>query len=230
MRGRYFKEGDVKVQSLGKRDKEALDTYMKQKPNKDYTDIILRSWQQDALKLIDTPSERNVIWITGTNGNEGKSWFQGYLKHLYGYNRVVQVDLRTNHRDICNVLRKKPLATIDIFLFNDARSDTAGIHDVYKVLENIKDGEATAPKFDSNIIKFRTPNTIMVFSNKYPKLCNLSRDRWIIYNANKDGLNDVTANHIKTKKAGCNDSNNRATPKQDKTRMNDGGDYYCPWF
>ena len=36
-------EGNVKVQSLSKHDKEALDTYIKQKPNRDYTDIILRS-------------------------------------------------------------------------------------------------------------------------------------------------------------------------------------------
>ena len=114
------------------------------------------------------------------------------MKDLYGYNRVFQVDLRINHRDICNILRKKPLATIDIFLFNDARSDTVGIHDAYKVLENIKDGEATASKFDNDIIHFRTPNTVMIFSNKYPQMSKLSRDRWMIFNANKDGLNDLT--------------------------------------
>ena len=129
---------------------------MKQKPNKDYTNIVLRSWQQDTLKLVDIPSERNIIWITGTRGNEGKSWFQGYLKHLYGYNRVIQVDLRTNHRNICNILRKKPLPTIDIFLFNDARSDTVGIEHTYKILENIKDGQATGSKFDNDNISYST--------------------------------------------------------------------------
>ena len=166
--------------------------YMNTKSSRNYTDIVLRKWQQDALKLIDSPSDRKVIWITGTKGNEGKSWFQGYLKHLYGYNRVFQVDLRTNHRDVCNILRKKPLPTLDIFLFNDARSDTVGIHDAYKVLENIKDGEATSSKFDNDIIRFRTPNIVMIFSNKYPTMDKLSRDRWIVFNANQGGLNDVT--------------------------------------
>ena len=169
-----------------------MKMYMNTKTNRNYADIVLRTWQQDALALIDSPSDRKVIWITGTRGNEGKSWFQGYLKHLYGYNRVIQVDLRTSHRDVCNILRKKPLPTIDIFLFNDARSNTLGIHDAYKVLENIKDGEATATKFDNDIIQFRTPNTVMIFSNQYPKMHKLSRDRWIVFHANKDGLNDIT--------------------------------------
>ena len=81
---------------------------------------------------------------------------------------------------------------IDIFLFNDARSNTLGIHDAYTVLENIKDGEATTTKFDNDIIQFRTPNTVMIFSNQYPKMYKLSRDRWIVFHANKDGLNDIT--------------------------------------
>ena len=110
---------------------------------------------------------------------------------------MFQVDLRTSHRDICNILRKKPLPTLDIFLFNDARSDTVGIHDAYKVLENIKDGEATSSKFDNDIIRFRTPNTVMIFSNKYPKMCNLSTDRWSVFNANQDGLNDLTQKRVK---------------------------------
>lgn len=195
-------EGRVEMEALSKQHCEAMNAYINRKPNRTYEDIVLRTWQQDALKLIGDPSERKVIWITGTRGNEGKSWFQDYVKQLYGYNRVIQIDLRTSHRDICNILRKKPLPTIDIFLFNDARSNIAAIHDVYKVLENIKDGEATGSKFDNNILKFRTPNTIMIFSNKYPQLESLSRDRWTIYNANQDGLNLVTESIRKMKKDG----------------------------
>ena len=82
-------KGEVDVEALGKQNREALDMYIKRKPNRDYTDIVLRAWQKDAIKLIVTPTERKVIWITGTRGNEGKSWFQGYLQNFYSYNRVA---------------------------------------------------------------------------------------------------------------------------------------------
>ena len=200
-------EGNVKVQSLSKRHKEALDIYINQKPSRDYTDILLRSWQEDALKLINPPTDRNVIWITGRQGNEGKTWFQGYLQNLYGISRVVRLDLRIKHANICNVLKKCALATIDVFLFNDARSNAGDIDVVYKMLEDLKDGQATGTKYNNDIIRFKTPNTVMVFSNRYPKLESLSRDRWIIYNANKDGLKLATQALRTMKTNGC-DLNN----------------------
>ena len=79
----------------------------------------LRPWQEDALKLIDTPSERQVIWIAGRQRYEGKSWFQNYIQAYFGYQRAARCDLRIKHADVCNVLKKRSLATVDIFLFND---------------------------------------------------------------------------------------------------------------
>ena len=69
-------------------------------------------------------------------------------------------------------------------------------------------------KEESLAKQYRTAmEAYMVFSNKYPELANLSRDRWIIYNANKDGLNNVTENHFRMKRYGCKDSNNRPNLK-----------------
>ena len=41
----------------------------------------LRPWQQQLLEQIN-PSDRNIIWVVGRNGAEGKSWFQKYLVQL----------------------------------------------------------------------------------------------------------------------------------------------------
>ena len=49
----------------------------------------LGTWQQQLLDNISAPSDREVIWVWGQTGNEGKTWFQGYLETLYGYARVV---------------------------------------------------------------------------------------------------------------------------------------------
>ena len=189
-------EGVVREESLTKEHKLALDIYRRQEPRCDISTMQLRSWQEEALKLIDSPSERQVIWIVGRQGHEGKSWFQNYVESYFGYHRVARVDLRIKHANVCNVLMKRSLATSDIFLFNDSRSVSGEEINLYRILEDIKDGQATASKYDNNNIRFKTPNIVMVFSNGYPTINKLSRDRWRIYNANKDRLNDVTCQVI----------------------------------
>ena len=200
-------EGVVQEDSLSKEDKSALEIYRRQEPRCDISTVQLRAWQEDALKLIDSPSERQVIWISGRQGYEGKSWFQNYIQAYFGYHRVARCDLRIKHANVCNVLKKRSLATANIFLFNDARSVSGDEINLYRILEDIKDGQATASKYDNNNIRFKTPNTVMVFSNGYPKLGKLSRDRWRIFNANQDKLHDVTLQVMNMKKDGYNPQN-----------------------
>ena len=196
-------EGIVREESLTKERKLALDLYHRQEPRFDTSAVQLRPWQEEALKFFDSPSERQVIWITGRQGYEGKSWFQNYVESYFGYHRVARVDLRIKHANVCNVLKKRSLATADIFLFNDARSVSGEELNLYRILEDIKDGQATASKYDNDNIRFKTPNTVMIFSNGYPKPNKLSRDRWQIYHANQDRLNDVTLQVMKMRKERC---------------------------
>ena len=42
----------------------------------------------------------------------------------------------------------------------------------------------------------------MIFSNKYPQTKKLSRDRWVIYHPNQNGLKDVTEIILKMRKDG----------------------------
>ena len=44
-------------------------------------------------------------------------------------------------------------------------------------------------KFNSEVIRFRTPNIVVVFSNHDPDIKQLSKDRWKIYYITKHGLN-----------------------------------------
>ena len=193
-------KGVIREESLTKERKVALDLYRRQRPRFDIVNMNLRPWQEDALKMVETPSERKIIWIMGRRGNEGKTWFQCYMEAYFGFHRVVRVDLRIKHANICQVLKKRSLGSIDIFLFNDARSVSGEEFNLYRILEDIKDGQATTSKYDNDNIRFKTPNTVMIFSNQYPKVQNLSSDRWQIYNANQDGLNDVTLQTVKMMK------------------------------
>ena len=158
------------------------------------------------MKYFESPTQRQVIWIRGNKGNEGKSWFQNYVQSFFGYHRVCRLDLRIKHANICNVLQKRTLGTIDIFLFNDSRSVSGDELNLYRILEDIKDGQATTSKYNNDNIRFKTPNTVMVFSNHYPNLKKLSRDRWILLHPNMDGLKDILNTYVNN----CNEAKHRA--------------------
>ena len=185
-------EGVVQEDCLSKEREEALGLYRKRKPRFDISTSTLKTWQVHALELFEVPTERDVIWICGHRGNEGKSWFQSYIQGLYGFNRVVRLDLRIKHGNLCNVLKKRSLSSVDIFLFNDSRSVSGGDYNLYRILEDIKDGQATASKYDNDNIYFKTPNTVVIFSNQIPEMRRLSKDRWIIFKITKNGLEDIT--------------------------------------
>ena len=89
---------------------------------------------------------------------------------------------------ICHALAKYPLATTDIFLFNIARSNNKFEEINYKLLEDLKDGDAFADKYNSQLLKFITPNVVMVFSNKTPEPHKMSGDRWRVYRIENDQL------------------------------------------
>ena len=57
--------------------------------------------------------------------------------------------------------------TTDVFLFDVGKAITEnGVN--YELLEKIKNGRIVAAKFDSKELKFKTPKTVVVFSNEKP--------------------------------------------------------------
>ena len=132
-------------------------------------------WQQQAVNLIQKPTYREDIWVKGACGNEGKTWLQKYVHSLLGRERVIQLDLKNSIGDIMQMSKKLPLSSIDTFMFNDARSGLSETR-CYDVLKNIKDGRSIASKYSSEIIQFKTPNVVIVFSNADPNMNQLSKD------------------------------------------------------
>ena len=52
-----------------------------------------------------------------------------------------------------------------MYLYNVGKANTDdGVN--YELLEKIKNGRTVAAKFDSKELKFKTPNTVVVFSNE----------------------------------------------------------------
>ena len=176
--------------------REPLEIYKEQKQNVDVENVILKSWQESLLNYMK-PSDREIIWVQGRKCGEGKSWFQEYVESRYGFKRVVAgMDIKIKKSSICHALRKRRLATTDIFLFDVGKAKTFDTVN-YEVLEKIKNGRILASKFDSVELKLRTPNIVVVFSNDKPEANQLALDRWKIFSIEEDDLVEKPVNSSK---------------------------------
>ena len=133
------------------------------------------------------PSEREVIWVVGKDGNEGKTWFQKYLKSYFGSVRTFNSSIGNSSKSLLHALSKHLLPLIDVFIFNIPKC-FPGTEVPYDLFENLKDGEAISSKYDSRTLLFKTPNIVIIFSNKSPNRIKMSCDRWKIFNIKKSEL------------------------------------------
>ena len=182
---------DIAEESLRPEFKEMLDLYRKQREYMNINQVILRPWQQSLLEYMK-PSDREIIWVIGKKGNEGKTWFQKYMESKYGWSKIIcGINLKMKGGSICQLLRKRSLLTTDIFLFDVGKAKTEeGIN--YDVLESIKNGWITADKYNSEQFRCHTPNTVVVFSNEKPDIKEAVKDRWKILQIKGDDLIDIS--------------------------------------
>ena len=146
----------------------------------------LKSWQESLLKIME-PSQREIIWVCGVKGAEGKSWFQEYLEHHYTCKKVFRTSMDRNKESILHSLSKNTLSFLDVFVFNIPRSFE--IKDVpYTLFEDIKDGYAISTKYNSKQLRFNTPNIVIIFSNARPDIQMVSKDRWRIFDIKNEEL------------------------------------------
>ena len=107
----------TKEESLSRQHKEAFDLYQRQRLAINPDKVVkLYPWQQQALEFIRKPSHREIIWIKGPRGNEGKTWFQNYVKSLIGYDCGIQLDLKNSISSIMQILCKLPLSILQLLI------------------------------------------------------------------------------------------------------------------
>ena len=133
----------IKEESLCPEYKDLLDVYMKQRNMIDVDNVILQFWQTALLEYME-PNNREVIWIVGANGNEGKTWFQEFLESKFGWHRVIcSMDIKMKKGNICQALQKRYLMTTNMFLFDVGKGAT--FEDVNYQLRQ-KDSAASSPR------------------------------------------------------------------------------------
>ena len=76
-----LEKGSAREDSLSKNNREVLKLYRKQVSMRNQlSSTELRLWQQQLMDNISSPSDREIIWVIGQKGNEGKTWFQEYVE------------------------------------------------------------------------------------------------------------------------------------------------------
>ena len=101
---------------------------------------------------------------------------------------MTGIDIKANNASIFQALRKCPIVTADIFLFNIGKSKKKFEVINYDALENMKDGEAFASKYDSQQLKILIPNVVMIFSNFPPNISQLAKVRFEVFHIINDQL------------------------------------------
>ena len=195
-------EGIAPYQALPRDMKEEVDLYIENQADfRDVGNVELKPWQESLLEYVQQPCDREIFWIVGKEGNEGKNWFQKYVKSWLGARRVVTgIDIKANSASIFQALRKCPIVTADIFLFNIGKSMKKFDQINYDALEKMKDGEAFASKYDSQQLKIRVPNVVMVFSNSPPDVKELAKVRFRVFYINNNQLQKKNIVEIKDPK------------------------------
>ena len=128
-----------------------------------------------------------IIWVMGRKGNEGKSLFQSYIQSLHRAHRVARFDITNKTSDLLHITSRCSLATTDMFLFNHQRC-VSSEECCYSLLEMIKDGYASASKFQFALLRIKTPNLVIMFSNREPRMHSLSLDRWEVFSIKEGKL------------------------------------------
>lgn len=133
-------------------------------------------WQAELdLVLRQPPHARHVHWIYGRVGGEGKSYFALNWDNQEGLDAGTYCVTGGKHADIFFGYVRSGCP--GIVLFDWARGSEESFP--YRVLENFKNGFFLNSKYQSEQVRFNVPH-LVVFSNFYPDITQLSADRWQI--------------------------------------------------
>ena len=95
---------DLSEESLTAEYKKALKLYRQSQVQHVpvYENPMLKPWQKKVMTFIQQPTHREVIWVIGQQGGEGKSFLQNYIKYHYSDRRMITTDIATGTKDIAH--------------------------------------------------------------------------------------------------------------------------------
>lgn len=136
----------------------------------------LYPWQEHILKSVDVWDTRTINVIVDTTGNIGKSTICTYASvHKIGR----KIPFANDFRDIMRMVMDTPTSRLYLLDMPKALSKEH-LNQFYCGIEEIKNGYAYDDRYTFDEKWFDCPS-IYVFTNTYPDITLLARDRWKIW-------------------------------------------------
>ena len=144
----------------------------------EFDEIEFIEWQHYLEEELKLPvDDRQIIWYVDLIGGCGKTY---YCKYRRAVHKDVVVTGNKDVRDVAHLI-KQAIDNGDwnkkIVFFDFSRSIKKSIN--YDTIEDVKNGMLTSTKYNGGFISFKSPH-VVIFSNFYPDVDALSRDRWDI--------------------------------------------------
>lgn len=143
----------------------------KQALKRKYSEVSLRTWQQEELARLLEQNDREVRWIVDLRGGGGKTWFSRYL--VANYNALYIAGGKAS--DAAYAWNEEEQDFI-VFDFTREKQDYVS----YSLIEQMKNGCIFSSKYASTQKITALKMKIIVFSNFEPDQSKLSADRWSI--------------------------------------------------
>ena len=130
------------------------------------------SWYDDALELVNQQNRRQILWIYGQQGNEGKSklcqWFEAK------YEKTAQHMTGKSPKHLASMIETQS----NLFLIDLPRT-TVLDEKMYGFIEELKNGKINVEHYEARTIRLKK-STIVVFANDPPDSFRWSQDRYVI--------------------------------------------------
>ena len=151
-----------------------------------FKNVKLYPWQYQVIKSGMEQTDRKVLWVVDFQGNAGKTFLGQYLCAMYGFKLL---DGTVSTRDLAYLLKGHEKG----FCFDVSRASMQSF--CYASLEAIKNGYVISGKYGGKQCIFEPMHTV-IFSNEFPDLSKLSRDRWTILTTGEGILSDMSKNAL----------------------------------
>nr|WAE42784.1 MAG: replication associated protein [Cressdnaviricota sp.] len=151
---------------------------------------VLRPWQQYIVEsCLKAPDARSIHWLCDLKGGIGKTDLAKYMAYKHNAlftsggsaKDVACYIANTQKTDTRRGVYARDLNDLTTFVFDIPRC-TDKIS--YKALEMVKNGAVFSGKYESNSYLFNAPH-VWIFSNEWPRVNELSKDRWNFYVVNE---------------------------------------------
>lgn len=140
-------------------------------------------WQNDMYTFLQTfPPERDVYWIADIQGKQGKNTFIDYMCDNFP-DKCIEISISGQLNNIQNML----IGAIkngwcgDTIFINCERSGGVDKANIYRLIEQWKDGKVSSSMYKGFHMSQKPAFHVMVFANEYPKVHEITNDRWKIF-------------------------------------------------